>query len=45
MISLRDALANFHYRVANLFLRLHRDEAAANAYRFCGAQVMPPFII
>jgi tetratricopeptide (TPR) repeat protein len=28
----RDARAQFHYRVANLFLRLHRDEAAANAY-------------
>jgi hypothetical protein len=24
--------AQFHYRVANLFLRLHRYEAAANAY-------------
>jgi tetratricopeptide (TPR) repeat protein len=32
MISLRDAVADFHYHVANLFLRLHRDEAAANAY-------------
>jgi hypothetical protein len=29
---LRDARAHFHYRVANLFLRLHRNEAAINAY-------------
>lgn len=32
MISLRDTLTNVHYRVADLFIRLHRDEAAANAY-------------
>jgi tetratricopeptide (TPR) repeat protein len=32
MMSLSDVRAQFHYRVANLFLRLHRDEAAANAY-------------
>jgi hypothetical protein len=28
----RDARAQFHYWVANLFLRLHRYEAAAKAY-------------
>jgi tetratricopeptide (TPR) repeat protein len=32
MMFLRDARAQFHYRVANLFLRLHRPEAAANSY-------------
>src|SRR5687767_10921117 len=32
MMFLRDARAQFHYRVANLFLRLHRNEAAANSY-------------
>jgi protein O-GlcNAc transferase len=32
MMFLRDARAQFHYRVANLFLRLHRYEAAANSY-------------
>jgi tetratricopeptide (TPR) repeat protein len=30
--SLRDLRAQIHYRVANLFLRLHRYEAAANAF-------------
>jgi tetratricopeptide (TPR) repeat protein len=32
MVVWRDALAQFHYRVANLLLRLHRYEAAANSY-------------
>jgi tetratricopeptide (TPR) repeat protein len=32
MMFLRDARAQFHYRVANLFLRLHRHGAAANSY-------------
>jgi tetratricopeptide (TPR) repeat protein len=32
MMFLREARAQFHYRVASLSLRLHRYEAAANAY-------------
>jgi len=33
MMSLRDARAQFHYRVANLFLRVHRYAAAADSYQ------------
>lgn len=32
MVVWRDARAQFHYRWANLLLRLHRYEAAANSY-------------
>ena len=32
MVVGRDARAQFHYRMAGLFIRLHRYEAAANSY-------------
>ncbi|MGH9631909.1 MAG: tetratricopeptide repeat protein [Bryobacteraceae bacterium] len=32
MVVWRDARAQFHYRLANLLLRLHRYESAANSY-------------
>jgi tetratricopeptide (TPR) repeat protein len=32
MVVWRDAREQFHYGVANLFLRLHRYAAAANSY-------------